>query len=44
MEAQFIQRALERTKGNRTEAAELLGLSRRTLQRRLKDLGLTGSE
>ena len=43
MEEQFIHRALERTRGNRTEAAELLGLSRRTLQRRLKELGISES-
>ncbi len=40
MEEQFIRMALDRTNGNRTEAAELLGLSRRTLQRRLKEMGL----
>ncbi len=40
MEERFIHLALDRTNGNRTEAAELLGLSRRTLQRRLKDMGL----
>lgn len=40
MEEQFIRLALDRTNGNRTEAAELLGLSRRTLQRRLKEMGL----
>lgn len=43
MELQFIHRALERTHGNRTEAAELLGLSRRTLQRRLKELGISAA-
>lgn len=44
MEEQFIRRALERTRGNRTEAAELLGLSRRTLQRRLKELGISSGD
>ena len=43
MEQQFIHRALDKTRGNRTEAAELLGLSRRTLQRRLKELGIIGA-
>ncbi|MEM7147331.1 MAG: sigma-54 dependent transcriptional regulator [Verrucomicrobiota bacterium] len=35
-EQDIIERALERTSGNRTEAAKLLGISRRTLQRKLK--------
>ncbi len=39
MELEFIRRALKRTHGNRTEAAKLLGLSRRTLQRKLHELG-----
>ncbi len=38
MEAHYIQLALTRTGGNRTEAAVLLGISRRTLQRKLKAL------
>ncbi len=44
MEERFIRMALERTHGNRTEAADLLGISRRTLQRRLKEMGMVGSE
>ncbi len=43
MEEQLIQQALERTRNNRTEAAALLGISRRTLQRRLKQMGLSES-
>jgi len=41
MEERMIHEALSRTSGNRTEAATLLGLSRRTLQRRLREMGLT---
>jgi DNA-binding NtrC family response regulator len=41
MEERMIHEALNRTGGNRTEAATLLGLSRRTLQRRLREIGLT---
>ncbi len=38
MERQFILRALEESNHNRTEAARLLGISRRTLQRKLKEM------
>ncbi len=38
LEANAIRSALEFAKGNRTRAAELLGVSRRTLQRKIKDL------
>ena len=37
VEDTYIREALHRTGGNRTEAARLLGISRRTLQRKLKD-------
>lgn len=40
LETQTIRSALGASKGNRTHAAELLGVSRRTLQRKLKMLGL----
>ncbi len=36
MEKSLIQRALQITEGNITEAAELLGISRRTLHRKIK--------
>src|SRR4051812_2038512 len=39
MERAMIDAALQRTSDNRTEAAELLGLSRRTLQRKLQEMG-----
>lgn len=40
MERRFIEEALRRTGNNRTEAAELLGISRRTMQRKLAEMGL----
>ena len=40
LETNTIRAALALAGGNRTHAADLLGLSRRTLQRKLKDLGL----
>lgn len=38
MEFRLIARALERSRGNRTEAAKLLGISRRMMQRKLLDI------
>lgn len=38
LELHTIKRALKYTNSNRTEAAQLLGISRRTLQRKLKEL------
>jgi len=40
-EQTLILRALEESGGNRTEAAERLGISRRTLHRRLRDLKIS---
>jgi DNA-binding NtrC family response regulator len=40
-EHRLIMRALDESKGNRTEAAKRLGISRRTLHRRLKELNIT---
>ena len=40
VERQMIIRTLEDTGGNRTHAAEILGISRRTLQLKLKDYGI----
>jgi two-component system, NtrC family, response regulator AtoC len=39
-EVRLIMRALDECGGNRTEAAKKLGISRRTLHRRLKELQL----
>jgi len=39
-EAQRLLRVLERTSGNKTRAAQILGMNRVTLWRRLKALGL----
>jgi len=41
MEEQAIRSALEQTAGHRTRAAEKLGISRRTLTRKIKEYGLT---
>ena len=43
-ERSLIIRALERTGGNRTEAARLLGVTFRSLRYRLSKLGITGAE
>ena len=40
LEKRAVQGALRVTDGNRTKAAELLGISRRTLQRKLRDVPL----
>ena len=41
MEKEMILQALDRTAGNRTLAAEQLGMSRRTLHRKLNAFGVT---
>ncbi len=40
MERQLIERALEKLKGNQTEVAKALGISRSTLWRKLKEYGM----
>ena len=42
LEIELVQKALERTKGNQTQAAKLLGLSRFGLQKMMKRLGVGG--
>jgi len=42
-EHRLIMRALDESKGNRTQAAKRLGISRRTLHRRLQELEITSS-
>jgi transcriptional regulator with PAS, ATPase and Fis domain len=39
-EKQMIIEALNKTNQNRTQAAEVLGISRRTLQNKIKEYGL----
>ncbi len=43
-ERALIIKALERTRGNRTEAARVLGVSFRSLRYRLSKLGISGAE
>ena len=40
VEEEIIRRALEQTDGNRTRAAEMLGISRHTLLYKLKKLNI----
>jgi DNA-binding NtrC family response regulator len=44
IESEVIQRALSQAKGNKTEAAELLGMTRPRLYRRMQQLGLIALE
>jgi two-component system nitrogen regulation response regulator GlnG len=43
-ERSLIQRALARTGGRRIEAANLLGMGRNTITRKIQDLGIEGGE
>ena len=43
-ERSILIEALERTGGNRTEAARLLGVSFRSMRYRLSKLGITGTD
>ncbi|MBI3829393.1 MAG: sigma-54-dependent Fis family transcriptional regulator [Planctomycetes bacterium] len=40
-ERAYIQRVLDYTRGNRTKAAEVLGISRKNLWEKMKELGIT---
>ncbi len=40
LEAEYLRRTLRRTKGNKTLAAQILGLDRRTVYRKVAELGL----
>ena len=41
MEKEAIRQALQQTNGNRSEASRLLGISVRTLQRKIKEYGFS---
>jgi len=43
LETEMIRRALEQTDGNVTKASEILGISRKSMQKKMKDLGLRTS-
>jgi transcriptional regulator of acetoin/glycerol metabolism len=43
-EREAIIKALDAASGNKSEAAEMLGIGRTTLYRRLRQLGLDASE
>ena len=43
-ERQLIEEALRKNKGSRTKAAQDLGISRRTLHRKINEFGLRNSE
>jgi two-component system response regulator HydG len=44
MERALIEKTLEATGGNRTQAAEMLGITRKTLQNKIKEYGLPPAE
>ena len=43
LEREMLRRALEQTQGNVTKAAEKLGISRKSMQKKMKELGLRES-
>jgi DNA-binding NtrC family response regulator len=44
LEKTMIERALERTKGNRCAASKVLGIHRNTLQRKIEDYQIEGKK
>jgi two-component system nitrogen regulation response regulator GlnG len=42
VERPLLQAALERAGGNQLKAAQLLGINRNTLRKRMKELGISG--
>ena len=44
LERTMIERALERTKGNRCAASKVLGIHRNTLQRKIEDYQIEGKK
>ena len=44
IEKTYIEKVLARTDGNQSEAAEILGISRRTLYRKMQTYGIEGIE
>jgi DNA-binding NtrC family response regulator len=43
-EREYVRRAVQQTKGRRTEAADLLGISRKSLWERLRGYGISDSD
>jgi Nif-specific regulatory protein len=43
-QVEYVKRAIERTRGNMTDAAELLGLHRSNLYRKMRQLGMSVEE
>ena len=44
MEKAYILRMLDRTDGNQSRSAEILGISRRTLYRKMRDYGILAGD
>jgi two-component system NtrC family response regulator len=44
LERSLVEQALQRTRGNKSQAARLLGLTRATLRYRIEKMGLGGED